>query len=240
MQEEVSMPMSEPKLPHVEAPPVRMRTRRGELSRERVLAAALDLLERDGDGALSMRRLAAELGSAPMSLYRHVANKADLVDGVIALALSDLTTEGPEGGDLESRIIAWMHGLRAELNTHPAILPLLSSNHLLLPAFLGPVEILMQELQDSRLPRARTAKFAWEVLWFTMSFVVTEHHLRQSPAPVSAFTFANAASHADDLPLIAEALPDFDALSGDDIFESSARHLVAGLREELNAAVRAA
>jgi AcrR family transcriptional regulator len=52
------------------------------LTKERVLQAAIDLADRDGIEALSMRRLAHELGVEAMSLYNHVRNKEDLLDGV--------------------------------------------------------------------------------------------------------------------------------------------------------------
>ena len=53
----------------------------GKITRDVVLAAALEIIDRDGAGALSMRRLARALGRDPMILYRHAPNKAALLDG---------------------------------------------------------------------------------------------------------------------------------------------------------------
>ncbi len=53
------------------------------LSRSRVLEAAIDLADREGIEALTMRRLGQDLGVEAMSLYNHVANKEDLLDGVV-------------------------------------------------------------------------------------------------------------------------------------------------------------
>ena len=53
---------------------------RSPLSKDRVLAAAVELADRDGLEALSMRRLGAELGVEAMALYRHVGNKDELID----------------------------------------------------------------------------------------------------------------------------------------------------------------
>ncbi|WP_433258153.1 TetR/AcrR family transcriptional regulator [Streptosporangium sp. CA-135522] len=58
-------------------------TRREPLNREKVLDAALDLADREGLEGLSMRRLAKTLGVEAMSLYNHVSNKADLIDGIV-------------------------------------------------------------------------------------------------------------------------------------------------------------
>ena len=63
---------------------------RTPLSRERVLLAALDLADRGGVEALSMRKLGQELGVEAMSLYNHVANKDDLLNGLIDLVFGEI------------------------------------------------------------------------------------------------------------------------------------------------------
>ena len=61
---------------------------RSALSRERVLHAAVELADREGIDAVSMRRLAAGLGVVPMAIYKHVANKEELLDGMIDIVLA--------------------------------------------------------------------------------------------------------------------------------------------------------
>src|SRR4051812_47064186 len=90
---------------HVPARRASDRGQYGRLSRERVLAAALALVDREGLSALSMRRLGAELGVEAMALYRYAASKDALLDGLVeALYLeleerltveSDATAEAP-------------------------------------------------------------------------------------------------------------------------------------------------
>lgn len=63
------------------------------LSRERVLRAAVDLADREGIRALTMRRLAEDLGVEAMSLYYHVANKEALLDGVVDLIVAEINSE---------------------------------------------------------------------------------------------------------------------------------------------------
>jgi AcrR family transcriptional regulator len=60
------------------------------LSRERIVRAAVELIERDGPDAVSMRRLATEVGAGVMSLYNHVPSKADLLDAVAEHILLEL------------------------------------------------------------------------------------------------------------------------------------------------------
>jgi AcrR family transcriptional regulator len=79
-------------MPHPNAEP------RARLSRDRVLAAAIALADAGGIESLSMRKLGVELGVEAMSLYRHVANKGDLLDGMIdgVFGEIDLPTSGTD------------------------------------------------------------------------------------------------------------------------------------------------
>ncbi len=73
------------------------RTTREPMSRERVLRVALDLADRDGLRALTMRRLARELGVEAMTLYYYVANKDEILDGIVDLVLREIELRGPAG-----------------------------------------------------------------------------------------------------------------------------------------------
>ena len=81
--------MATPAIPEAE------RSRR-RLSRERVLRAAITHADTAGLAALTMRQLAEELEVAPMALYRHVANKDDLIDAMVDVAFSEIGL--PSGG----------------------------------------------------------------------------------------------------------------------------------------------
>ena len=63
---------------------------REPLTRERALAAAIALADAEGLGALTMRRLAQELGIEAMSLYHHVANKDDILDGMVDMVFGEI------------------------------------------------------------------------------------------------------------------------------------------------------
>jgi AcrR family transcriptional regulator len=64
--------------------------RRGRLSRDLVLRTAVELADRDGIESVSMRKLAELLGVVPMALYKHVANKAELLDGMVDVIVSEI------------------------------------------------------------------------------------------------------------------------------------------------------
>lgn len=83
--------------------------RRTRLTRERVLRAATALADRGGLEALTMRALADDLGVAPMALYRHVANKEDLVDGLVDLVYREIelpTADGDWATSMRQRAIS--------------------------------------------------------------------------------------------------------------------------------------
>jgi AcrR family transcriptional regulator len=75
-----------------------VRVARSPLSRERVLRAAVDLADLEGIDALSMRRLAAALGVVPMALYKHVANKDELLDAMIDAIVGEIDPPQTEIG----------------------------------------------------------------------------------------------------------------------------------------------
>jgi len=89
--------------------------RRETLSRARVLAAAIAQADAGGLDALNMRSLAQELGVVPMALYKHVANKEDLLDGMIELVVGEIEHTQQTGEwkpDVRARILAARAGLR--------------------------------------------------------------------------------------------------------------------------------
>ncbi len=211
--------------------------RRGSLDRERILATALALLEREGERALSMRRVAAALGTGPMSLYRHVRDKADLLDGVGRLALGGVGAAIPAEGPWPDRVLAWMGALRRELLHHPAVVPLLRAEGVVLPALLTAQERLLEILHRAGLEHERAAAAGWEILWFTMGFVVTELRAggRVRGAGLARPTFSAVANRVDELPKLARSLEVLQTLDGDTIFARGARHLVSGMARELEA-----
>ena len=77
---------------------------RTPLSRDRVLRAAVALADQGGIEALSMRKLAQELGVEAMSLYNHVTNKDDILDGIVELVAGEI--------DLASEEADWKAGMR--------------------------------------------------------------------------------------------------------------------------------
>jgi AcrR family transcriptional regulator len=111
--------------------------RDGKITREVVLAAALDIVDRDGADALSMRRLARALDRDPMILYRHAANKAAVLDGVAETVLAQLEVD-PYDPDWQAQLRAVARSYRALALAHPNVVPLLVTRPLATPLGLRP------------------------------------------------------------------------------------------------------
>jgi AcrR family transcriptional regulator len=91
---------------------------RAPLSRDRVLRAAVALADEGGVDALSMRKLAQELGVVPMALYKHVANKDELLDGMIDVVVGEIDPPAV-GTDWKTAIRRRVLSARVALLRHP-------------------------------------------------------------------------------------------------------------------------
>ena len=92
--------------------------RRPQLTRERVVAAAIDLADRDGIESTSMRRLAQELGVEAMSLYTHVRTKDDLLDAMVDAVISEIPTS-TDGAGWKASLRGMVLTARSVVLRHP-------------------------------------------------------------------------------------------------------------------------
>lgn len=108
--------------------------RRKPLDREHIIQAALKLLDRDGPGVLSARRLAEACGCEAMSLYHHVPNMAELRDAVVDRLLGQLPLPAAGTSDPAAEVRKVGLAYRALVIAHPKVGPLLAEFPLRLPA----------------------------------------------------------------------------------------------------------
>jgi AcrR family transcriptional regulator len=121
--------------------------RRAPLTRDRVLQVAIELADRGGIDALSMRKLGQELGVDAMALYRHVRNKDDLLDGLIEVIVGQI--DRPQPGD------GWKASLREQamaarrvMLRHPWARQVLEERGTGGPATLARIEVALAALRD--------------------------------------------------------------------------------------------
>jgi TetR/AcrR family tetracycline transcriptional repressor len=132
------------------------------LDRNTVLQAALDVVDAEGVDALSMRRLAGDLGVTPMAIYNHVDGRAALLDGVAELVAREI--------DMPNRRWGWRRRLRGIVLAtrraclaHPAAVGLLQTAGAMTPALLSPIETALEALEDGGATPAE-ARRGWAAL----------------------------------------------------------------------------
>jgi AcrR family transcriptional regulator len=136
-------------------------TRRKPLNRARILDTALAIVDDEGIEALSMRKLGQALGYEAMSLYNHVANKDDLLDGILDLVLAEMEPPDPDGGLPAIRIAAL--SAHEALKRHPWAANMLMSPGRIRPARIAYMEALLASLRGAGLS-AETTYHAYHVL----------------------------------------------------------------------------
>ena len=115
------------------------------LSRARVLRAAIALADAEGIEKVSMRRLAETLGVVPMALYKHVADKDDLVDGMVDTLIGDVPApKAAKPGKWRAPVRETIAGTRAVISSHAWARRAFETRTLRTPAVLGYMERLSQ------------------------------------------------------------------------------------------------
>ncbi|HEX3266965.1 MAG TPA: TetR/AcrR family transcriptional regulator C-terminal domain-containing protein [Gaiellaceae bacterium] len=154
------------------------RQRSPRLSREAILEAAVELVDEQGLGALSMRSLASRLGVEAMSLYHHVPSKEALLDGIVEVVLDDVAASGRRGWRPTLRELA--HRYRDVSRRHPRVLLLFSSRTLTMPSWRRAVEDTLAALRSGGFSDQETVH-AYRVFWaYIVGYVLAELRLGES------------------------------------------------------------
>ena len=154
---------------------------RAGLSRDEVVRAALGVLRADGLAALSMRRVAGELGVAPNALYSHVPDKAALIDALLDAVLADIAL--PRRGDWRTRIEALLLDSRRVLLAHPDLVPLFLSRQTSGPNALRLGEAMLEQLARGGLAGDDAVRALQVLLIHTIGATAFEVPRLQDPDP---------------------------------------------------------
>jgi TetR/AcrR family tetracycline transcriptional repressor len=123
-----------------------------KLSRERVLRAALGYIDEHGLDALSMHKLGDCLDVRAMSLYNHVANKDDLLDGVVEAVWAEVESAAPADADWREGYRLLARALRDAVQRHPNTAPLITSRQIIPEAALRTVRAHILAATASGVP----------------------------------------------------------------------------------------
>jgi AcrR family transcriptional regulator len=200
------------------------------LTRARIVETGLALLAERGADGLNMRALADALGTAPMSLYRHVRSKDDLLKAIVASVLERHDFELPARGSWTERIAAWMHALRTQLLRSPAVVSVLMQHGHYAPALLRATNVLLRLLREAGFDGPDAVRASREIMWSTLGFVSAEI---RGPTFSPSFYAQALREQADDVAEVAAHMPYLLTRDLDDVFAAIVRHLLAGLAADV-------
>jgi AcrR family transcriptional regulator len=214
------------------------RTRpRGFLSRELIIKEALALLDEQGPGALSMRRLADRLRVAPTGLYTHVRGKADLIDGLIDQVYAGLTLNPNPSGDWTQQLTTLSQEIRQHLLAHPAVVPYALQQPGLGPHSLRLGEAIYNVLRPAGFSDQAVVGTVYALLTYILGFVALEIP-RAGTDPENSDEFVRrmwaffAALPPGEFPHTVELAAQLARISTDDQFQFGIRTFLAGLQAQ--------
>ena len=192
---------------------------RRTVTREQVLHAAIELLDRDGVEGLSMANLASHIGFTTMAVYRHVENRDDLIDGVVRIVLRDVVEQVPTDVDWLDGVVAWMDHVRRCLQAHPWAARMLGTASGPFPPWREALGPLRRHFVASPLStRDQARAYAW-VSRLTIGIMILE-----LGAPAGEGSRRRRASRAKSLDPDEALLDEHSRVTNDDVFADAVRH----------------
>lgn len=206
---------------------------RNTLSRSLIVDAALELIDTAGLEAVTMPNVARHLGVGTMSLYRHVADKGDLVDAVAERVMGKIGVPAGADDDWEGRVVGYLRALRETATAHPAVGRILVDHGLT----VGPVFVQLETVHGILLRAGFTPNDAvrafYSLFTYVFGFVIWELprvHQQPADAYVAAWNTAIDALDRDDYPHLHALHSDLISVASQDQFEYGLNLLVESLR----------
>ncbi len=150
------------------------RTAWGTLTRERVVTEALGLVDERGLARLTMKALAERLDVGTMSLYRHVRDREDLLDGVAERLAFEIAIPEVAHGDWRTAVVELLHSIREVGLAHPEAFPLLELRETVTEAGARRQAQAFQLLDGSGLGLRERATLARALVSYVTGFVLAE------------------------------------------------------------------
>ncbi|MFI5807359.1 TetR/AcrR family transcriptional regulator [Streptomyces sp. NPDC051561] len=205
---------------------------RGALSRDQVLDAAARLVVQHGPQELTMRKLAAELGTAVTSIYWHVGNRESLLDALVERTVREMGALTPRGRTPVERVVSVARALRHELRARPHLIAMVHERGLTERMFLPAQQALVREVHAAGLRGARAALAVRAVQFQVVGHVLVERNRERSPVQSPAEGELWAADHDETAghdPALARALA--RPVDPERLFVVSVRALAGALLE---------
>ncbi|RSN69941.1 TetR family transcriptional regulator [Actinomadura sp. WAC 06369] len=163
--------------------------RRPALNRGRIVRAAIGLIEREGADALSMRRVAAELDVAVMSLYNHVPNKNALLEGVAEHVVAGMELDDDPSAPWQDRARALVRAFRTVAHEYPRCMTVVLTRKFDTTIGLRPAERALALAEAAGFDGATAVRITRALMAYALGTQMREigfgkwlHHLDTSPA----------------------------------------------------------
>jgi len=212
---------------------------RSALSRDRIVERAIAIADAEGIGAVSMRRIASDLGATPMALYNHVANKDELMNGIAGQLLKEIDVSALDPSDWAKAIKTGFTEFRRVLLRHPNLLPVLQRKTEMSADALRPIELAMSIFQSAGFSPEEALKAHWTLSGFAMGHVMWQltNPLLDGDDDTSSLE-ALAMHHRRNLsdnefPCLMSALPAMESYDMDEAWEWGIDAIIAGLKAKL-------
>jgi AcrR family transcriptional regulator len=197
------------------------------LSRERIAAAAMALVDREGLAALSTRRLGAELGCEAMSIYHHFPGKAHLMDALVDLMLKEGHVAMADEWDWVERLRRAAHGFRAMALKHPKFFPFFAVHRLNTPSGVAYINGIIGILREAGFSDWDAGAYFRQIGYYLTGAALDEvagyAKGPSSAEPVSTETIAAGFKH------LAAAAPYFQPQYFQVTFETGLEILLGGI-----------
>ena len=172
---------------------------RSTLNRERVISAALTLVDREGIDALSMRRLGAELGVDPMAVYHYIPNKAALLDCLVDAIMTELgiPPERPADVPWDAWVIQMFNEYRKVLRAHPNALQVAATRPVMSYTGMKAGESIMGELMGAGFAMDESIEVMKVMMTMVVGMALSE--VGQAPG-VGSFSEDEMKAYCESLP----------------------------------------
>jgi AcrR family transcriptional regulator len=208
------------------------RVPRNTLARDRIVDAALALIDDEGLDALTMPRLAERLGVGTMSLYRHIDDKDDLVNAVAEQVLSGVRVPDGAPDDWQSRVVGYLRALREQALVHPTLSRILADRGLTVGPVFDQLEHAHTILLAAGFSHSDAVRTFYTLLTYVFGFVMWElPRVHQQPASAYTTAWTNALDRLDPdaYPTLHTLRDTLTTTASADQFEYGLDHLIASL-----------
>jgi TetR/AcrR family transcriptional regulator, tetracycline repressor protein len=217
----------------------RPRSGNERLNVDRILEAALGIVDREGIDALSMRRLGRELGVDPMAVYHHLPNKQAIIHGLVERVFQEihLAMSSAQNGSWQQRTRQWAHIYRRVAHRHqPLIIHLIGNAEAAGRYVMLVNEVLYQALEPSGL-RAREVVLAADLIVDYIHGVILGEQAGETTTPDWQQTFIDRIEQAPvgELPSMQRIYRQLDPGESRLSFAHGLDVIIAGLEQRISA-----